>query len=1368
MWKEIAPAHKWDHPNICQVYRAATVGGRVMLVTDLLDGSPLDYEIGGKPLEIGLVLSYAFQIASALEASHGKGILHLGLNPANIFISSQGLKLLDFGLAGPMSALFPDRKEEVALAFAGSSGGNCTYLSPEQAAGVAVDARSDLFSLGTVIYEMATGAPAFSSTKPNRTPKRLLENVPTSATAINPVIPQQLESIILKAIATERELRYQTASQMLNDLLAIMKVESLIDLEQYAAAGQILLARYNAEPHNRGLERALSQVQSRLNRIQRSNHIRHLCWQAEEAAASKRYAEAIEIYSRAVMVDPSAHVPEGSRKSLSTQEQERAGTMKEIREKIKRIRELANMEEHPPWIVDSASPSHPTTSDQRLNAPSLCPGDMLRSYRIVRILELRGETELYEAIDASSETRVAIEVQYAMGSDNTAEILLKQIASMYRLKHPNLCAIYGGGEHNGAIYVVMEYLPGAKSLENILAFGEILSLEATIETVSQVCEAIEYAQQNGLTDLKVDPSRIQLLPDGRVKLSRYWHLMAETTLTKDSGGESFVGYISPERLKGALPDVRSEIYAAGAVLFHLLTGEQPFSGSDGYLVHQVLHDEVPSLRELGKDFPAGLDSILRRSLAKDPVERYQTANGMAEDLSRVIKGLNLQPGAARTDGFTKPARIERPTAARPELLPMPAARVPDASVQTESQADAFTKVFGTLSKTLPIAPSPAGPGFVGGTVGPGSFTRMLSLEQPVAPATTAHGNEPSPQPDHVGPARSPDSDETDRSELNAKPITDRVGITKLLRMLDVASHQPGPVQVGAPASSAPSIPGKISWTQTFASLSKPEPESPSASAAAPAEAVHTPAAAPRESTRILDASRMREMAKLAQTPPGDSAASALQNALPTVPTISGPLPLAPPISSASPDAPSSELLDRTLDLAFASSVPVFAPVEILALLRLPVSNSLSEILKEDRDTDLFDAVRSRGLSLEFLRDSAGRLKPIDVTMRITAPDFKPSRMEKKVRVRPDRDCERQSFLVTPQQTGVLRVEFDLLIDDLTIASQVLRTQSEASDGLSRGTDQVVISVPLSLKVLPRRRWARGSAIAAAVLLAVLLPAILMHMSSLKASVSLENRGFATKAGSIPQTNASNFKNYALLFATDDYRYWPRLNNPIADANTISGELRENYGYSDTTPQVISNPTRDQIVDTLHEYAEKSYGPNDQLFIYFAGHGFYDERENEGFLVGMDSRSTRDDASHSSYLDFSRLARMLNSIPVKHIFVVLDVCYGGAFDERVTQWSGQRGDEYDDVSPEKVISRKLAVKGRLYLTSGAITTVPDGRPGEHSPFARRFIESLRTYGGNKQLLTARRIATDVEKIEPEPRFGEFGNSEPGADFLFIPK
>lgn len=194
MWREAAPVYKLEHPVICRISRVGHFHDLVFLVTDLLEGSSLDYVIGGKPPACDVVISYALQIASALQAAHGIGILHLGLNPENIFVTSLGLKLLDFGIATPIRAVFPEREEALRLAFAGSSAGGtaltfCTHLSPEQAGGMPVDARSDLFSLGAVLYEMATGVPAFGSSQANQAPWRLLQISPPPPTTLNSDIP---------------------------------------------------------------------------------------------------------------------------------------------------------------------------------------------------------------------------------------------------------------------------------------------------------------------------------------------------------------------------------------------------------------------------------------------------------------------------------------------------------------------------------------------------------------------------------------------------------------------------------------------------------------------------------------------------------------------------------------------------------------------------------------------------------------------------------------------------------------------------------------------------------------------------------------------------------------------------------------------------------------------------------------------------------------------------------------------------------------------------------------------------------------------------------------------------------------------------
>ncbi|MBW8049613.1 MAG: caspase family protein [Cytophagales bacterium] len=236
--------------------------------------------------------------------------------------------------------------------------------------------------------------------------------------------------------------------------------------------------------------------------------------------------------------------------------------------------------------------------------------------------------------------------------------------------------------------------------------------------------------------------------------------------------------------------------------------------------------------------------------------------------------------------------------------------------------------------------------------------------------------------------------------------------------------------------------------------------------------------------------------------------------------------------------------------------------------------------------------------------------------------------------------------------------------------------------------------------------------------------------------------------------------YALLFATNEYENIQNLTNPVFDANAVSKELEQSYGFRIST---VLNPTRAGILGKLREYATMSYNDNDQLFIFVAGHGVYDDIFSEGYLVNKDSKAN--DEIKESYLSHSNLRTIVNNIPCKHIFLMLDVCFGGTFDPLIAT----RGiDLYSDIDKQKFIKRKLQYKTRRYITSGGKEYVPDGRPGHHSPFVRRFLEALRSYGGVDGILTLGEIITYIEKVTPEPRAGEFGSNEPGSDFLFIAK
>lgn len=238
--------------------------------------------------------------------------------------------------------------------------------------------------------------------------------------------------------------------------------------------------------------------------------------------------------------------------------------------------------------------------------------------------------------------------------------------------------------------------------------------------------------------------------------------------------------------------------------------------------------------------------------------------------------------------------------------------------------------------------------------------------------------------------------------------------------------------------------------------------------------------------------------------------------------------------------------------------------------------------------------------------------------------------------------------------------------------------------------------------------------------------------------------------------------YGILFATDKYDHWSNLVNPINDAKAIQSELKDNYGFS---TELVENPTKVTLKSKLREYALKQYNPDDQLFIFIAGHGQFDNTYKEGYIVAKDSL-LHDDIK-DSYISHSELSTILNNINCKHIFLVMDVCFGGTFDQKIAQ-RGESVTDYQEITRTEFIERKLKNKTRLYLTSGGKEYVSDGRPGQHSPFARKFLEALRNYGGSDSVLTQSEINNYVEKLVPEPRYGEFGNNEPGSDFIFVVK
>ncbi len=281
--------------------------------------------------------------------------------------------------------------------------------------------------------------------------------------------------------------------------------------------------------------------------------------------------------------------------------------------------------------------------------------------------------------------------------------------------------------------------------------------------------------------------------------------------------------------------------------------------------------------------------------------------------------------------------------------------------------------------------------------------------------------------------------------------------------------------------------------------------------------------------------------------------------------------------------------------------------------------------------------------------------------------------------------------------------------------------------------------------------------------------IIDNLQFLMEGSALQSRGGRSRSTRTDTSGKATFgSRYALLIGSNNYQkgkpMWQDLTNPIVDAKAIANLLESNFGYE---VELLLDPTANEIIKAL-SLISKKLKENDQFICFIAGHGDYDpDFFDDGFMVLSESMSLSKDPYRRSYLPFSQVGNIIDNLPCKQVLLMVDVCFGGAFDQKLSNGPMRsKNSVYDDVSIDEVIKSHSTKTTRIVMSSGSLNVVPDGYHLKHSPFAFRMIAALESKGGASGVITSNQLYEMVSRLPSKPFKGELNGNEPGSEFFLI--